>query len=152
MLKTKIVGAAAALTLLATPSLAAAHQGHPHKGHHHKRHAREVTGTATATVASFADGELTLTLPSGKTFAATVGPKTVLRCVTAAPQTPPAPATAATTARHGHDAGDDDHGQGDVDGNGRCDATALVAGAKVASANLSLLSGNATWKKVVILT
>jgi hypothetical protein len=149
MLKTKIAGAAAALALLATPSLAAAHAGHPHKGHHHKRHAREVTGTATATVASFANGELTLTLPSGKTFAAAVGPKTVLRCVTAAPQTPPAPATA---ARHGHDANDDDPGQGDVNGNGRCDATALVAGAKVASANLSLLNGNATWKKVVILT
>ncbi|WCB94734.1 hypothetical protein DSM104299_03473 [Baekduia alba] len=158
MSKSKIAGAVAALALLAAPSVAAAHDGRHHHGHHHKHHAKahEVTGTATATVASFAGDQLTLTLPSGKTFAATVGPKTVIRCVTAAPQTP------ATTARHGHgddDGGDDrpnhdakdDNGQGDVNGNGACGTAALVAGAKVSFAKLSLAGGDATWKKVVIL-
>jgi hypothetical protein len=151
MFTTKIAGAAAALALLAAPATAAAHDGHHHGRHHHHHHradVREVTGTATATVASFAGGDLTLTLPSGRTFAAAVTDRTIIDCVTAAPP--------ATTARHGaddgpnHDAGDD-HGQGDDDGNGRCDATALVTGAKVSVAKLSVLGGDATWKQVVIV-
>jgi hypothetical protein len=173
MIKTRFAGALAALALLAAPAVAAAHgTGHHHKGHHHKRHlkkaqAREVTGTATATVQSFTNGELTIALPSGKTFSATVGDRTIIECGTAAPQ------TTASTTRHGDD-GDDDRGdddatkgdddtrggrfdegddndQGDDNGNGRCDATALVAGAKVTEAKLSLTSGDATWKKVELL-
>jgi hypothetical protein len=218
MLTTKIAGAVAALALLTAPSVAAAHDGHHHEGrhHHHQHHAkkakvREVTGAATATVASFTNDELTLTLPSGRTFTATVGRKTVIRCFTAAP-------TTATTARHGgdddnnsgpgnsgddnddngpgnagdrhddgpnhdvnddngvdpanhdanddngvdppnHDANDDngvdppnhDNGQGPVNGNGPCGTAALVAGAKVAFAKLSLAGGDATWTKVVIV-
>jgi hypothetical protein len=168
MFNSKIAGAAAALALIAAPATAAAHDG-DHHGRHHgthhvkRAHVREVTGRATATVASFADGDLTLTLPSGRTFSAAVTGRTVIDCFTAAPQ--------ATTARHGsddgpdHDAGDDHggRGQGDDDGanhdqgddngndNGRCDSTALVAGARVSSANLSLRGGDATWKKVVIV-
>lgn len=164
MFNSKIAGAAAALALIAAPTTAAAHDGHHHGRHHgthhvKRAHVREVTGTATATVASFTGGDLTLTLPSGKTFTAAVTDRTIIDCFTAAPQ--------AATARHGaddgpnHDAGDDHGGQGDDDGanhdqgddngNGRCDATALVAGAKVAAANLSLRGGDATWKKVVIV-
>jgi hypothetical protein len=173
MFNSKIAGAAAALALIAAPATAAAHDGHHHGRHHgthhvKKAHVREVTGRATATVTSFTGGDLTLTLPSGRTFTAAVTDRTIIDCFTAAPQ--------ATTARHGsddgpnHDAGDDhgddgpnhdagdDHGddganhdQGDDNGNGRCDATALVTGAKVASANLSLRGGDATWKKVVIV-
>jgi hypothetical protein len=170
MVKTRFVGALAALALLVAPAVAAAHgDSHHHKGrHHHKHHvkkaqAREVTGTATATVQSFADKELTIALPSGKTFTATVTDKTVITCETAAPQ------TTATTSRHGDDGdddregdddhdrggrfddGDDDNDQGDENGNGRCDATALVAGAKVTEAKLSLKGGDAIWKKVELL-
>jgi hypothetical protein len=151
MLKTRFAGALAALALLVAPAVAAAHgDGHHHKGHHHhkhhgkKAHARDVTGTATATVQSFANGELTIALPSGKTFAALVTDRTIITCRTAAPQ------TTATASRHGDD-GDDDQGKGDDNGNGRCDASALVAGARVTEARLSLKRGDATWKKVELL-
>jgi hypothetical protein len=159
MFKTKITGAAAALALLVAPSAAVAHDGHHHKGHHHKHHAKKAkirdiaAGAPTATVASFANGELTLTTTSGKTFTATVSDKTRITCFTVTPA--PAPAPAATTARHGDD-GDDDgpnHDAGDDNGNGAtpCGTEALVAGAKIAAARLSLLGEDATWKKVVVL-
>jgi hypothetical protein len=185
MIKTRIAGALAALALLAAPAVAAAHGSGHHHGksrHHHKHHlkkaqAREVTGTATATVQSFANNELTIALPSGKTFSATVGDDTIIKCETAAPQTT---ATASSRGDDGDDDrgdddavtgdnpqgddnddddrggrfddGDDDNDQGDENGNGRCDATALVAGAKVTEAKLSLTGGDATWKKVELLT
>jgi hypothetical protein len=161
MFTTKIAGAAAALALLAAPATAAAHDGHHdgrHHHHHHRATVREVTGAATATVASFAGDDLTLSLPSGRTFTAAVTSRTEIECVTAAP--------AATTARHGdgnddgpnHDAGDDDgndganHDAGDDNDNGAaaCDSGALVAGARVAVAKLSVLGADATWTKVVI--
>jgi hypothetical protein len=178
MLRTKIAGAIAALALLAAPGVAAAHSNGHHNGKHHsKKHAkkaqsREVTGTATATVASFTNGELTITLPSGKTFSALVTDRTNIQCQTAAP-------TATTASRQGDDGGDDngaddnakgaddgdgdhrggrfddgedDNDNGDENGNGRCDTTALVAGTKVSEAKLSLKGVDATWKKVELLT
>ena len=48
----------------------------------------------------------------------------------------------------GDDHGDDDHND---DHGARCGTDALVAGARVAVAKLSLQGGSATWKKVVIL-
>jgi hypothetical protein len=119
MTKNRIVGAIAALALLAVPAVAVAHgngddHGH-HNGrhHHHKHHAkkartREVTGAATGTIASFANGELTIALPNGKSFAADVTNRTTILCVSAP--------TTATTARHGNDDGDDNRGRG-RDGN-----------------------------------
>jgi hypothetical protein len=146
MIQTKIAGAVAALALLAAPAVAAAHDsGHGHGRHHHKHHAkkkaqaREVTGTATATVASFTNGELTLALTNGKSFSALVTDRTVIKCKTVAP-------AKATNSRHG------DHGaKGDDNGDGRCGTTALVAGAKVTQAKLSLKGGDATWKKVELI-
>lgn len=207
MTKNRITGAIAALSLLAVPAVAAAHgngggddHGH-HKGrHHHKHHAkkaktREVTGAATGTVASFTDGALTITLPSGRSFTADVTNRTILECHS----------TTATAARHGgsgddnsgsgkggsgsgrggsddgpnHDANDDhgtttapaststppsttvpapttgddgpDHDANDDDHGVRCDTTALVAGAKVTEAKLSLQGGDSVWKKVELL-
>jgi hypothetical protein len=153
MFKTKITGAAAALTLLVAPGVAAAHDGHHHRAHHHKHHAdkvREVTGAATATVASFSAGDLTLTLPSGRQFTAGVTDKTAIFCFTAAPQAGAAHHGAGDDDGPDHDAGDDD-AQGGDRGNGRCGTDALVAGAKVRFAKLSLAGGDATWKKVVIV-
>jgi hypothetical protein len=163
MFKTKIAGAAAALALLAAPSVAAAHDGHHHdRGHHHKHkhQVREVTGTATATVASFDGKDLTLTLPSGRAFTAGVSDKTTIFCFTAAPQAAASHHGNGDDDGPGHDAGDDhgtnhdagdDNGQGDVNGNGRCGTDALTAGAKVRFAKLSLAGGDALWKKVVIV-
>lgn len=112
MTKNRIVGAISALALLAVPAVAVAHgngddHGH-HSGrhHHHRHHAkiREVTGAATGTVASFANGELTIALPNGKSFAADVTDRTAILCVSAP--------TTATAARHGNDDGDDNRGRG----------------------------------------
>jgi len=169
MFRTKIVGALAALGLLVAPAVAAAHGSGHHHGRHHakhhvkKAHTREVTGTATATVASFTNGELTITTSTGKSFTATVTDRTILKCETAAPAT-------ATASRHGDDGDDDakgddakgedrggrfddgdDNDQGDDNGDGRCTTDALVAGAKVSEAKLSLKGGDATWKKVELL-
>jgi Ni/Co efflux regulator RcnB len=189
MTKNRIIGAIAALSLLAVPAVAAAHGSgddhgrHDGRHHHHKHHGkkakknRDVTGSATGTIASFTAGELTITLPSGKSFTADVKRRTVIRCKSL-PVVP-----AATTARHGdddgpnHDRGDDhgNHGPSSTapastttpsttvpapttdnsdhnNGHGtRCGTDALVAGTSVATAKLSLQGGNATWKKVVLL-
>jgi hypothetical protein len=174
MTRNRIVGAFGALTLLAVPAAAVAHgDGHhhgkkPHK-HHGKKHPREVTGKATATIASFANGELTLALPSGKTYTADVTKRTVIICRSL-------PATAKASG-HGSGAGrDGKHGDGDgtttapastsapasttVPGtttppsghaHGRCGTEALVAGAKVSSAKLSLKGDAVIWKKVAVV-
>ena len=195
MTRNRIAGAISALALLAAPAVAAAHgngdgHGRHHGRHHHKHHAkkphtREVTGTATATIASFANGELTLALPSGKTYTADVTDRTVILCRSV-------PATA-TTASHGGDGdnsgpgkGDDDganHDAGDDHGNdnapsstapttttappsttvppattpvpaghhGRCGTDALVTGAKVSDAKLSLHGDSVIWKKIAVV-
>jgi hypothetical protein len=186
MTRNRIAGAISALALLAAPAVAAAHggaddHGRHHGRHHHKHHAkkthtREVTGTATATIASFAAGELTLALPSGKTYTADVTDRTVIVCHSA-----PAPATAAS---HG---GDDNSGKGDDDGanhdagddhgdhnapsttapasttvppsttptpsgdDRRCGTDALVTGAKVSAAKLSLNGDSVIWKKLAVV-
>src|SRR3954471_22341505 len=86
MTRNRIIGAIAALSLLAVPAVAVAHGGGDHNGrhHHHKHHgkkkARGVTGSATGTVAAFTNGELTITLPSGKSFTADVKRRTVILC------------------------------------------------------------------------
>ncbi len=120
MTKNRIIGAVAALSLLAVPAVAAAHSsgddhGH-HKGrhhHHHKHHAkkaRDVTGSATGTIASFTNGELTITLPNGKSFAADVKRRTVILCKSA-----PVVPTVATASRHGNDDGNSGPGRGGRD-------------------------------------
>jgi hypothetical protein len=182
MTKNRIIGAIAALSLLAVPAVAAAHGSSHQNGHHRKHHAkkattREVTGTATGTVASFTGGALTITLPSGRSFTADVTNRTILECKSAP--------TVASAAGHGsgdnggrggndgddNDAGDDDGtsstpgstttpsstvpaptGDDHGDDNGaRCGTDALVAGAKVSQAKLSLQGGDSTWKKVELV-
>jgi hypothetical protein len=184
MTRNRIAGAISALALLAAPAVAAAHgngddHGRDHGRHHHKHHGkkahtREVTGTASATIASFADGELTLALPSGKTYTADVTKRTVILCHSV-------PATA-TTASHGGDDNSgpgkgDDHGDDDAPSgtapatttappsttvpptttpvpaghDGRCGTDALVTGAKVSDAKLSLHGDSVIWKKIAVV-
>lgn len=164
MLRTRIVGTAGALALLAAPAVAVAHgDGHHHKRHHHhvkKHHDRDWTGRASATVQAFANGELTLALPSGKTYSADVTDRTVIICHIA---------PAAKTAGHGHGKhhGDDATTTAPSstapsttappstvpgDGQGRCGTDKLVVGAKVAVAKLSLKGDTAIWKKVVVVS
>ncbi len=116
MTKNRIIGAIAALSLLAVPTVAVAHgssddNGHHNGRHHHHKHhgkkakTRDVTRSATGTVASFTNGELTITLTNGKTFTADVKRRTVIICKTA-PVVPPA-----TTARRGNDDGNSGSGR-----------------------------------------
>jgi hypothetical protein len=122
MTKNRIIGAIAALALLAVPAVAAAHgsgddhgrRGDDHGRHHHHKHhgkkakTRDVTRSATGTVTSFTNGELTITLTNGKVFTADVKRRTVIRCKTA-------PVVPATTARHGDDDGNNGSGRGGRD-------------------------------------
>jgi hypothetical protein len=125
MTKNRIISAIAALSLLAVPAVAAAHGGNDdhghHKGrHHHKHHAkkaRDVTGSATGTIASFTNGELTITLASGKSFAADVKRRTTILCKSA-----PVVPTPATAARHGNDDGTSGSGRGGNDDGANHDA------------------------------
>ena len=100
MLRTRIVGAVGALALLAAPAVAVAHGD----GHHGGKHAssttrsapRDVAGRASATVQSFAAGELTLALANGRTLTADVSDRTKIVCHLrpAAPATTAAPSSA----------------------------------------------------------
>ena len=115
MTKNRIIGAIAALSLLAVPAVAVAHgsgddNGH-HNGrhHHHKHHGKKAkTRDVTGTVTSFTNGELTITLTNGKSFTADVKRHTVIRCKTA-------PVVPATTARHGDDDSNGGSGRGGHD-------------------------------------
>jgi hypothetical protein len=206
MTRNRIAGAISALALLAAPAVAAAHgsgddHGRHHGRHHHhqhhakKAHSREVTGTATATIASFTGGELTLALPSGRTYTADVTDRTVIVC-----HSLPTTANAASHGdgddnsgpgksgddgdrRHGDDDGanhdvNDDHGDDNAPpsstapasttappsttvppttvpapagDDGRCGTDALVTGAKVSDAKLSLKGDSVIWKRIAIV-
>ncbi|WP_445150046.1 hypothetical protein [Baekduia sp. Peel2402] len=169
MLRTRIVGAVGALALLAAPAVAVAHGDGHHGGkhgkkhHHKKKHPRDVTGTAVATIQSFANGELTLSLPSGRTFTADVTDRSVIICRTAA-----APVTPAAKASH-DGPGKGKHGDDDAtttappstttppatvpdNSQGRCGTDKLIAGAKVSDARLSLKGDTVIWKKVIVVS
>lgn len=173
MIRTRMIGAAGALALLTAPAVAVAHGDGHHDGkhagkHHHKKKGpRDWTGRAVATVQSFADGELTLALPSGKTYTADVTKRTVVVCHIR-PVTPAAKAAhdGPGKGRHGDDGAtttapattsappstttppSTDPGRAE----GRCGTDKLVAGAKVSDARLSLNGDTMIWKKVVVVS
>jgi hypothetical protein len=100
------------------------------------------------TIASFADGMLTINLAGGGTLTGAVTQDTEIEC----------PDTAQTSDdgdHHGGGDGDDDQGdhhgggghEGDDDG-GTCDASALTSGATVHEAELKAEDGQATFEKV----
>lgn len=186
-----LTAVATATALLVTPGVADASGSHHKsaKAKHVKKHAakkkrtRVVTtpaatagqaaGAGKVTVASFADGVLTLTLADGSTLKGAVNPRTEIECEAVAPAPAPAPATTATVRRHGDDdasgedrgrgrggeneneAGDD-HGQGEAEHGdddapvAGCDTTKLVAGTVVRKAKLVITGGVAVFDEVKI--
>lgn len=146
------------LTLaLAAPAVASAHHHKHHGKHHrHKAHRSDVTGSgAAATVASFADGTLTLTLANGSSVSGQVTDHTWIVCKAADTTTPP-PAPTATAAHHGGGWGDDDGGRdgghGDCGHATPCDASDLVPGASVEGAWLRLGSDGLEFAKIDLVS
>jgi hypothetical protein len=148
---------------IAAPSVASAHGRHHHRHHHHHKakHARvkhfgakanvlDPSSPDAGTVASFADGTLTIALNNGSTVSGAVTDDTVINCIPSEPT--------ATTAHHGgwgddegDDRGDDgDRHDGHCGGQAACDASDLVPGAVVHVAILKLGSEGAEFKLVLL--
>ncbi|HVP03896.1 MAG TPA: hypothetical protein VMT10_15110 [Solirubrobacteraceae bacterium] len=122
------------------------------------------------TVASFTSGVLTINGFGGSTISGTVDQTTRIICRTLgqtrgddqseadddAGSTPPHPAVIGSAASAGSEAGDDD-GPGDDDrgdGHGQmagCDATALVQGAVVHEADLSVTATGNVWREIKLV-
>jgi hypothetical protein len=144
---------------------------HHHRGHHGQAHVlafhaqapasstspTSSTGPTTpvpedkaGTIASFTGGVLTITLNDGSTVSGKVGERTEIEC--------PAPPSASAADFSGRDGGDDngldEHGDdngNDDNGNDiaeHCTSAALVPGASVKEALLSVGGDGATWMKV----
>ena len=124
----------AAAALAVAPTSALAHPGHHGKG---------AEPTPVATVTSFADGTLTLTLTDGSTLAAKVTDRTRLACESAAP------VAIKADGKHGH------HGKrGPGFGrhrHQRCGTENLTAGTKVTEAEVSATTSGAVFREVDLL-
>jgi hypothetical protein len=166
---------ASSLLALALPAAASAHHHGRHHRHHHRHHARTVvfarhsttpanTTPATesvATIASFENGVLKITLADGSTVSGKVTEMTEIEC------------GGGCSGHHDfgggspgwqHDNGDDgwehhdggpsrfhdDHFVGPQD-ESSCGVSALVAGAKVKEAELHVSGAGAFWEKVELL-
>jgi hypothetical protein len=122
------------------------------------------TGDTAGTIASFTNGVLTITLNDGSTVSGKVTERTEIEC--AAPSSAAPAPSSSSFGEHQH--GDDGHfdnsndgsnsgndGQGNCPGhegdgaqNEHCTSAALVPGASVKEAFLSVSSDGATWVKV----
>jgi len=176
MLLMAVTGSALAL---AAPGVASAHHGKRHHARHHK-HAHLVkfgttsstTSTAPTTTApaqpagkvkSFENGVLTITLADESTVSGKVTEATKLRCRSATSQE-----NSGDDEQGGDEHGDvsahvSDHNgsqgwhhadDGDDDDNGSqtaCTTAALVPGAVVGEAELSVSSAGAVWEKVELI-
>ena len=177
---------ASSLLALALPAAASAHHASRHDAahrarahrHHHHRHAHMVvlapsakpsgtTGTGTpttpstepvASVASFENGVLKLTLPDGSTVSGKVTAMTEIECGGEHHDAPGA-GQDQNDDGPGHDQGDDNDGRGQFHGDdeqgglpqgeeNNCGTAALVPGAKVQEAELNVSSAGAIWEKV----
>jgi hypothetical protein len=124
------------------------------------------TSDEAGTVTTFANGVLTITLPDGTVVSGKVTEQTELECQSATTE----------TSEHDQGGGDDQNGresgehggpvnmaresdsnsgdgQGDDNGQNQesCTSAALVAGAKVGEAELSVSSAGAVWEKVDLI-
>jgi hypothetical protein len=158
--------AMSAMLAIAAPGVASAHNAkRHHRAHHH--HARRATvrtfgsplpparpgsttgtpvtpapdsGATAGTVTSFTGGVLTITLSDGTTVSGQVTERTELHCLPAAPPPP-----AEGEDRDGAGAGNP--GEGDQS----CTTAALVAGAVVREAELSVSGAGAVWDHVDLI-
>jgi hypothetical protein len=172
----RMIMTAVATVSLAAPSAALAHNGehhragerhHHHRGHHRHAHvlafhaqapASPASGTSSpspatpasedkaGTIASFTGGVLTIALNDGSTVSGKVTERTEIEC--------PAPPSASAADFSGRDGGDDNgFDERGEDDNGddvaeHCTSAALVPGANVEEALLSVGGDGATWVKV----
>lgn len=159
---------ASSFAALIVPAAASAH----HRRHHHRRHAHMVviapaaakpaaetpttpTTEAAATVASFEGGVLKITLPDGSTVSGKVTEATSIGCGCAHDFQDGAPGFQHDGAGPGHDNNQGDFQHGDDEMGPRqseeCGVSALVPGAKVKEAELSVSGAGAIWEKVELL-
>lgn len=124
----------AAAALAVAPTSALAHGGSGHD------HGAGAAATPVATVASFADGKLTLTLTDGSSLTAQVTDRTRLACENA---TPMANKANAKQRPHGHGWGRHRHQ--------RCGTENLTAGTKVTDAEVSATTSGAVFREVDLL-
>jgi hypothetical protein len=199
MKRTLLTTIASSLLAFAAPAVAsAAHGKHHHGARHssaHKRHAKRArlvtftpatapttapgtpsTPPATpstetaATVTSFTNGVLTITLTDGSVVSGKVTEETELRCQSA---TPPSGTegddqgggddqNGSESGEHGGPSpagivsrdfqGNNGHGGGDDEGDESCTTAALVPGAKIGEAELSVSSAGAVWEKLELIS
>jgi hypothetical protein len=156
------------------PAAALAHGRHHRKHHariHHKTFGSDFnqssssttsSGDTAGTVQSFTGGVLTILLNDGKTtVSGQVTSATEIECRAAEPASTSGTSGSGTSGSgtsswQGHDHGGnwgDDNGQGDDENAQNCDpTTALVQGATVREALLSLTSAGAVWGKIELVT
>ena len=128
----------AAAALAVAPTSALAHDGHKGKG---------AEPTPVATVTSFADGTLTLTLTDGSTLAAKVTDRTRLACEQAA-----APVAIKANGKHRGHGKHGDRGRGfGRHRHQRCGTENLTAGTKVTEAEVSATTSGAVFREVDLL-
>jgi len=157
MRKMFVIAVASCAMLAITPATALAHH-HGRRGHHarfhHKRFGRagsQTPAAPAATVVSFTNGVLTIKANDGNTASGMVTNDTELICIT------PGQSGMWSHDRNRGGGGWDeggDNGQGDDDSgaNQTCTTSALVAGAIVQKAVLTISSAGATWDKVELIT
>jgi hypothetical protein len=153
------------------------HHHHHHRGHHRQAHVLAFHAQAPAsstsptgstgpttpasedkagTIASFTGGVLTITLNDGSTVSGKVTERTEIEC-----PAPPSASAADLSGRDGGESGSSDDGPGESSGdddngnddNGNevaehCTSAALVPGASVKEALLSVGGEGATWLKL----
>ena len=172
-----LLTAGATLALSLMPAGAAMAHGHRHGRHHHHSHlirfahktdstptpATQPTQEPVATIASFSEGVLTLKLADGSTVSGKVTEETRIECPAAGEeqgdddngQGDDRHDDSGPSGSGGDDQGDDMHGWSGDDGHDgcppSCGTSALVEGAKVASAELRVGSGGAVWEEVRLL-
>jgi hypothetical protein len=127
MRRTTILSLTAAAALATAPASALAHG----PGH-------DMTPTPVATVASFTNGTLSLTLTDGSTLAAKVTDDTRLACEAAAP-----PPTTAGLRHHHHG-----HWPFGRHRHQRCSTDSLTAGTKVTKADVTATRSGAVFREV----
>jgi hypothetical protein len=181
---------ASSLLALALPAAAAAHHTSHHAAHHarfhrrHHRHAHTVviapaakpagstgTGTTTtttttttepaATVLSFENGILKLTLADGSMVSGKVTESTEVECGCPGHELSGESPQFQHEDSQGQDGQGEDNGgpgqfhgddeQGPQQSEGSCGVSALVAGAKIKEAELSIGSAGAVWEKIELL-